>query len=570
MKKVLENKRGITLIALVITIIVLLILAGITIATLTGENGILTRASDASRETELASEKERVKLAAMAALADNLGQEIIQEDLENELGKQFASGKYTVDTGTNEDGTEGYIVTITENDEAGRKYFVDKNANINEYTEKEPVQVPEKGGKDFSRENGKIDILFLEGDSYNQGNANAPVIDSLNMIPVNWNGNNWVVTDEKNWEYSYDENNKKWANVMLRDTLVVEGIADAKIADLDEMEGKIVTTEGSMFVWIPRYAYKITYYDTDDTNQTGSPIGYSDARGFVDAEGKTPEGMNEPLTSIAVGDNYRTHPAFENGKNTGYLQGEWDKKLEGIWIGKFESTEKVNDKLTVSPNSTIYSNKEVGIFYTEALELGIGNSHMTKDSEYCAMLYLTQSRFGVKLSDITENQNEEKTGGENYVANTNQSTTGNIFGIYDVKGGKYEYTTAYIPSGTQNYGKSFASIDNTTNNKTESTRYATAYNIMENEDTVNYDIITNKIFGSCYLETEEWKGANIGWVGGAPSNKCPFSFRAGFDLKGTKGGMYISVDTGFTREGLRTSHMFMHIIKLDIKIQANA
>ena len=47
-----KKNNGITLIALVITIIVLLILAGVTIATLTGENGILTRASEAGEETK--------------------------------------------------------------------------------------------------------------------------------------------------------------------------------------------------------------------------------------------------------------------------------------------------------------------------------------------------------------------------------------------------------------------------------------------------------------------------------------------------------------------------------------
>ena len=52
MEKRLEGKnKGITLIALVITIIVLLILAGISIAMLTGENGILTKADEAKRET---------------------------------------------------------------------------------------------------------------------------------------------------------------------------------------------------------------------------------------------------------------------------------------------------------------------------------------------------------------------------------------------------------------------------------------------------------------------------------------------------------------------------------------
>ena len=54
MKKILKEKeKGITLIALVITIIVLLILAGVSIAMLTGDNGIITRANEASEKTKL-------------------------------------------------------------------------------------------------------------------------------------------------------------------------------------------------------------------------------------------------------------------------------------------------------------------------------------------------------------------------------------------------------------------------------------------------------------------------------------------------------------------------------------
>ena len=66
-KNELKNKKGITLIALVITIIVLLILAGVTIATLTGQNGILTRANDAKTETEQAEEDELRKLTQVEA-----------------------------------------------------------------------------------------------------------------------------------------------------------------------------------------------------------------------------------------------------------------------------------------------------------------------------------------------------------------------------------------------------------------------------------------------------------------------------------------------------------------------
>ena len=61
MKKINE-KRGITLIALVITIIVLLILAGVTISTLTGDNGLLTKTTDTKKENIIGTEKEKIGL----------------------------------------------------------------------------------------------------------------------------------------------------------------------------------------------------------------------------------------------------------------------------------------------------------------------------------------------------------------------------------------------------------------------------------------------------------------------------------------------------------------------------
>lgn len=69
----MKNQRGITLIALVITIIVLLILAGVSIAMLTGENGILTRADDAAEETAFATARENVANAINEAMTEYYG-----------------------------------------------------------------------------------------------------------------------------------------------------------------------------------------------------------------------------------------------------------------------------------------------------------------------------------------------------------------------------------------------------------------------------------------------------------------------------------------------------------------
>ena len=66
----LKTNKGITLIALVITIIVLLILAGVSIAMLTGENGILTRANDASDDSKRAEIADKVNMAIQSAYAD--------------------------------------------------------------------------------------------------------------------------------------------------------------------------------------------------------------------------------------------------------------------------------------------------------------------------------------------------------------------------------------------------------------------------------------------------------------------------------------------------------------------
>ena len=68
----MTNNKGITLIALVITIIVLLILAGVSIAMLTGQNGILTQASNAKSDTAKAEIAEKVNLAIQAAYATNV------------------------------------------------------------------------------------------------------------------------------------------------------------------------------------------------------------------------------------------------------------------------------------------------------------------------------------------------------------------------------------------------------------------------------------------------------------------------------------------------------------------
>lgn len=76
----MKSQKGITLIALVITIIVLLILAGVTIAMLTGENGILTKAKTADTDTKNAEAAERINMELQAFKTDILANGSIQDD----------------------------------------------------------------------------------------------------------------------------------------------------------------------------------------------------------------------------------------------------------------------------------------------------------------------------------------------------------------------------------------------------------------------------------------------------------------------------------------------------------
>ena len=81
-----SKQKGITLIALVITIIVLLILAGVSIATLTGQNGILTQANNAKENSEISEEKEAVSLAYTGVIAEKKGEGTVTA---NDLNIQF-------------------------------------------------------------------------------------------------------------------------------------------------------------------------------------------------------------------------------------------------------------------------------------------------------------------------------------------------------------------------------------------------------------------------------------------------------------------------------------------------
>ncbi len=120
-EKHFRKNKGITLIALVVTIIVLLILAGISIIMLTGQNGILNRAGEAKEKTGVAQIEESVKLAVADALTKGTGT-VTKDNLEDALNKYVGEDNYELS-----DTTDGWLISA-----GGKGYNVSSSGGISE------------------------------------------------------------------------------------------------------------------------------------------------------------------------------------------------------------------------------------------------------------------------------------------------------------------------------------------------------------------------------------------------------------------------------------------------------
>lgn len=560
-KRITKSTKGITLIALVVTIIILLILAGVSIAMLTGNNGILSQAGRAKDRTREEGAREKIQLEVMGAYDKygNINVEKLKTNLDNNVGADTSKINDILIDGA----TTGKITVD------GKDFYVDGNGNVLDYDGPKGTDTPEKSTETtIDRSNGTIDIVFLQNTSYAVSQTpNAPALDNT-MVPVKYNTEtkNWIVCskDDAEW-YSYEKQSSttesggtsKWANVMLTDDIVVEKDGttyDASAVknlltgnNLQTIVGATITTEGSMLVWVPRYAYRITY-----KNSSGEVLGYSDSRGIVTKDGKTPSSYQTPTTSINVNGSientkyeyYRPHPAFE----TDLDQGGWSSRLTGIWIGKFEATGSTSE-VTVKSSLSSLRNQTIGTLWQSAknnFKAKTSGSHMMKNSEWGAVAYLTESKYGRNTTAVTKNDAGYYTGGAStagaYKDNILQSTTGNVYGIYDTVGGAWEYVASYIANNENSYGYQFASNAGTSdskNDKTKSTKYATVYKYNTTSDSYqnNYDLNLNKVFGDGTTETStsgtglsSWHSAGSSFVG-TPN---PFFLRGGlYDDSGT-------------------------------------
>ena len=115
----LKSNKAITLIALVVTIVVLLILAGISLNLVLGNNGLIKKSKYAKEETTVADEKEKVEMAYVSAALKKLGDTVTAEELQEELDSSVGAGKTVVTS--NGDGTLNVLFNAT-----GHNYNVDE------------------------------------------------------------------------------------------------------------------------------------------------------------------------------------------------------------------------------------------------------------------------------------------------------------------------------------------------------------------------------------------------------------------------------------------------------------
>ena len=135
--------------------------------------------------------------------------------------------------------------------------------------------------------------VVVSSDLYDEvKGVNKPVL-LTGMIPVRYVNDKWIITsaDDEKW-YDYSSKNKTWANVMLLDEIAVTGYTNEEVrnANLLELEGREVTTIGSLFVWIPRFtsdsANNVVYsHLTTDYTENGYTLSKAFTYGMTELTG---------------------------------------------------------------------------------------------------------------------------------------------------------------------------------------------------------------------------------------------------------------------------------------------
>ena len=417
---------------------------------------------------------------------------------------------------------------------------------------------------------------------------NAPDLDD-GMIPVVISDTGITKTISKDDTSWYNYSDKEWANVVL-----VNSSSRSKYLNTS---GVTISDDDILayYVWIPRYKYKI--WSIDNGYKTGQEQEIQ-----IIFENKN----DEKNLGTQIGE-YRTHPAFTFG----------DTELNGIWVGKFETTGTA-DTPTIKPNLYSLVRQNISTQFATSQKLGTStygstskiDAHMMKNSEWGAVAYLSRSKYGVNREVYINNSSYTGRSGGNvggstaintvytdrtstwqyntygyytwdgYLLeyNTNNkttthdiskvaSTTGNITGVYDMSGGAWEYVMGVFArsngilwsGGDTTYNSGFTGSVGSGGSRYTGVAFPDRkyYDVYKAESGTSINALTACDGGICYghglSEVKNWYGDDAYFV----NVYGPWFGRGGGSASGAKAGAFVfETDNGSDNNGRGNSNYY--------------
>ena len=398
-QKLKMKERGITLIALVITIIILLILAAVTIAALSGDNGILSNAAKAKQETEKADILEQIRLDIYGEMADNNGTDPTEADIER---------------------------------------IADNYGDISGSTFADKILTTEKGSYEI-----KLSDIWTAGSS-TQDPIDPP---STTLQPGE------IATAERN-EY-YDAEADRTAKIPIGFT-----VSD-KEGETSINGGLVVyAPDNSEYVWIPVDGIIGEDGDLNDVNAEniadrkillGRYVFKSD--GTVDTtEGTTPATLGGQLKTSNTASYYYTEDTTGNGNTVATGEKGIDSFIQsvrdngGYYIARYEASENTStNKADSKYDKTVWTNitQPNASIACQNLYEGVNSDLVNSYAWDTAILFIQKYSGDTDYSRQTRLQSTPADTGE-ATDGTNNDVRCNI---YDMAGNCREWTTeTYSPS----------------------------------------------------------------------------------------------------------------------------
>ena len=421
--------------------------------------------------------------------------------------------------------------------------------------------------------NGNFKIYtrqIIEDDNFDLSGANEPVLAS-NMIPVYYDETEevWKKADKNNnnsnyqW-YSYESSGDKkgmWANaVTVKDT--------NRQTYLNATPGTIIPMDdiNTMWVWIPRFKVNTT----DFTLIRGKDSGYC----LEDGEGRTTN-TKEECEKLGSGIYWVSHYKNPGAIDVTFVKENekaidsftfGTKELSGFWYAKFATSHSTLSSSTtdnnlgcinetcsnangiiIKPNVTsLRYNNISNFFYASRSMEQTGNSfgfvssevdtHMSKNNEWGVVVYLTHSIYG-RCNNSTNCVNVSRSSNEVYntTSGKDTSTTGTIYGVYNMNDGKKEYVMGVLAdtNGNPRSGDDSSQTSGFTGMEYNGTMYTGVpfpdskyYNLYSGNYYEESAQIGSKYIGHALKETDSWYGERIGYMQSTPlSNMYPWVLR---------------------------------------------